>query len=156
MAPKPTPKSKGKAAAKDAAKPAHDPDADFRNSGAAPENKAQVISRVSLVGLPNQSADAEDAIIQLLNIKYEKLAQIFAYYGKMSECETVDVATRIKLGAREGRPLLDPMAVQPRLLPQRSPQHRSPAHCFVCRWQLASRKWSRMLVSSARSMTWAK
>lgn len=100
MAPKPTPKLKGKADAKatPGSKPVYDADVEATSSK-APDNKAQVISRVSLVGLPTQSSDAEDAIIQLLNIKYETLTQIFAYYCKMSECETVEVATSLKLGA---------------------------------------------------------
>ena len=37
MAPKPTPKSRGKAVAKDAAKPAHDPDADFNDGDSGAE-----------------------------------------------------------------------------------------------------------------------
>ena len=49
-----------------------------------PVNKEQVLQRVSFK-LPIPSADIEEAVSQLLNIKYENLAQIFAHYCKLSE-----------------------------------------------------------------------
>jgi hypothetical protein len=65
-----------------------------------PENKEQVLQRVSFEGLPVPSADIEEAVAQLLNIKYETLTQIFAHYCKMSECKNVKMATSLRLGAR--------------------------------------------------------
>lgn len=64
-----------------------------------PVNKEQVLQRVSFEGLPIPSADIEEAVSQLLNIKYENLAQIFAHYCKLSECKTVRMATTLRLGA---------------------------------------------------------
>lgn len=77
---------------------------DEERSDLPPANQAQVLSRVSLEGLPPQSADVEEAVVQLLNIKYETLAQVFAYYCKMSECDTVKTATRLKLGTQNSYP----------------------------------------------------
>ena len=64
-----------------------------------PENKEQVLQRVSFEDLPVPSADIEEAVAQLLNIKYEVLTQIFAHYCKMSECKSVKMATSMRLGA---------------------------------------------------------
>lgn len=74
--------------------------ADPAETAKAPENQAQVVSRLNLEGLPKQSADAEEAVLQLVNIKYERLAQVFSHYCKASDCESVKAATRIKLGTR--------------------------------------------------------
>ena len=65
----------------------------------APENQAQVLAQVSLDGLPCPSADVEEAIVQLLNVKYDTVAQIFAHYCRASECTTVQTATTLRLGA---------------------------------------------------------
>ena len=65
----------------------------------APENKAQVLDKVTFSGFEGLPSPNVDAIVQLLNIKYEELAQIFAHYCKMSECKTVKMATQLKLGA---------------------------------------------------------
>ena len=66
----------------------------------APENKQQVLLRVSFEGLPSPGPDADEAIAQLLNIKYEELTKIFAHYCKLSDCKTTWTATHLKLGAR--------------------------------------------------------
>ena len=44
-----------------------------------PENKQQVLLRVNFEGLPSTGPDSDEAIAQLLNIKYETLVQIFAH-----------------------------------------------------------------------------
>lgn len=66
----------------------------------APENKQQVLLRVSFEGLPSPGPDADEAIAQLLNIKYEELTKIFAHYCKLSDCKTPWTATHLKLGAQ--------------------------------------------------------
>ena len=94
---KPTPKEK---AAKEPSRRRDTKEADDTDErkGKAPETPAQVISLVSLEGLPCPSADVEEAIIQLLTIKYETLAQIFAHYCRASDCSTVKMATSLGLG----------------------------------------------------------
>ena len=107
MAPKPTAKPvaagkkptgalKGKGDAKT-------PSSDMAASGdespttmAAPKNKEEVLAQVNLEGLPDAPTDA---IIEILRGKYEQLVAIFINYCKHSECKTMEMSTRLRLGA---------------------------------------------------------
>lgn len=105
MKPRPAAKpnsKKGRASEREAAAAAAKPTGgDDEDTGShPPDNKQEVLQRVSFSGLPSVSSDSEEAVAQLLNIKYETLAQIFAFYCKMSECATVKEATQLKLGTR--------------------------------------------------------
>ena len=108
MAPKPTSKpvaagkkptgaisAKGKADAKT-------PSSDMAASGddspttmAAPKNKEEVLAQVNLDGLPDCPTDA---IVEILRGKYDQLVAIFINYCKHSECKTLEMSTRLKLG----------------------------------------------------------
>ena len=61
-----------------------------------PKNKEQVLRRVNFSGLPTTS-DVQDAVMQLLALKYEQLVKIFAHYCKMSDCKSVKIATTLTL-----------------------------------------------------------
>ena len=65
-----------------------------------PQNESQVLSRVALEGLPCPSTDTEAAIVQLLSIKYDQLAHVFAHYCRYSDCATVHAATRRRTASR--------------------------------------------------------
>ena len=136
MAPKPTaakPTSSGKKSAKSKpgdSKPSADANADdVPTTLAAPKNKEEVLAQVNLEGLPNCPA-AE--IITILRSKYEDLVKVFIYYCKFSDCKTMEVATRLKLGARRRTlasrwpPPPPPLARCPAALPRRCPRAPQP------------------------------
>ena len=52
---------------------------------------------MNLDGLPNCP---NDQIIEILRSKYDTLIAIFCHYCKFSECKTMEMSTRLKLGAR--------------------------------------------------------
>ena len=63
---------------------------------APPKNKEEVLAQVSFEGLPPCPTEQ---IIELIDKNYTKLVKIFAHYCKFSECKTVEMATRCRLGA---------------------------------------------------------
>jgi hypothetical protein len=76
------------------------PSADEGGALEPPKNKDEVLQRVSFEGLPNPPAEQ---IVEILSKEYTRLVKIFAHYCKFSECATVEMATRIRLGARPAR-----------------------------------------------------
>ena len=62
----------------------------------APKNKEEVLAQVSVDGLPD--CDAEQ-IVEVLRGKYEPLVQTFIHYCKHSDCKTMELSTRLRLGA---------------------------------------------------------
>lgn len=64
---------------------------------AAPKNKEEVLAQVNLDGLPNCPTDA---IVEILRGKYETLVSIFINYCKHSDCKTLELSTRLRLGTR--------------------------------------------------------
>ena len=149
MAPKPTaakPTSSGKKSAKSKAgdaKPSADANADDAPTTlAAPKNKEEVLAQVNLEGLPNCPAEE---IITILRGKYEDLVKVFIYYCKFSDCKTMEVATRLKLGARAAprQPPAQPLHRGARPRAPQTPRSRSRTHAHVTPrvFQLASRSW---------------
>ena len=63
---------------------------------AAPKNKEEVLAQVNLDNLPNCPAEQ---IIEILRTKYDNLVYVFINYCKHSECKTMEMSTRLKLGA---------------------------------------------------------
>ena len=97
---KPTPKPRKSTAAKEGPPAALARDDEKDSKEKAPENRDHVLALVSLEGLPLPSEDTEEAVVQLLNIKYEMLAEVFANYCKQSplaDCKSVGQATSLKL-----------------------------------------------------------
>lgn len=102
-----------------------------------PKNKEEVLQRVSFSGLP-VAGDTEDAIVQLLNIKYETLAQVFAHYSKATACKTVKIATQLHLGTRvaigpSARVLKQSVAIGRETLTPSHPLHAKATPKCVCR-----------------------
>lgn len=64
---------------------------------AAPKNKEEVLAQVNLDGLPNCPTDA---IVEILRGKYETIVSIFINYCKHSDCKTLELSTRLRLGTR--------------------------------------------------------
>lgn len=109
MAPKPSPKpvaagkkptgaisAKGKADAKTPASGDAGAGGDESpTTMAAPKNKEEVLAQVNLDGLPNCPTDA---IVEILRGKYETLVSIFINYCKHSDCKTLELSTRLRLG----------------------------------------------------------
>ena len=101
---------------------------------APPKNKEEVLAQVNFEGLPNVPAEQ---ILEILGAKYDKLVKVFAHYCKFSECKTIEMATRCKLGAPLS-PCLEPIVprgVRPRGAALRPPpqpgscyQRRRPSH----------------------------
>ena len=87
---------------------------------AAPKNKEEVLAQVNLDGLPNCPADA---IIEILRGKYEALVAIFIHYCKHSECKTMEMSTRLRLGERPASERIAPQRT-------RAPSSCRPLHLF--------------------------
>lgn len=108
MAPKggAKPATPGKAAAgkggkgdkkKDDSEPEASTTAVAHSATAAPKNKEEVLAQVNLDGLPHCP---NDQILEILREKYETLVAVFIHYCKQSECKTLEMATRLRLGAQ--------------------------------------------------------
>ena len=61
-----------------------------------PQNKEEVLAQINLDGLPHCP---NDQIIELVRDKYDTLVAVFIHYCKTSECKTLEMATRLRLGA---------------------------------------------------------
>ena len=72
---------------------------------APPQSKEEVLAQVSFEGLPPAP---QEQILDILGGKYDRLVKIFAHYCKFSECKTMEMATRCKLG--EPRSCVHPRA----------------------------------------------
>ena len=64
-------------------------------AAAAPKNKDEVLAQVSFDGLPHCPSDQ---ILEILRDKYESLVAVFIHYCKQSECKTLEMSTRLRLG----------------------------------------------------------
>lgn len=60
------------------------------------KTKEEVLQQVSFDGLP--VADPAQ-IIEILSGKYKQLIEVFAHCCKFSDCKTMEMATRCRLGA---------------------------------------------------------
>ena len=120
MAPKPTakpttpgkkPTGAGSKKDKDAKPTGSDMPVDDNASAvmSAPKNKEEVLQQVNLEGLPNCPTEQ---IIELLRGKYDVLVKVFAHYCKFSECKTLEMCTRLRLGACPSPPPEDPQPEQ--------------------------------------------
>lgn len=67
---------------------------------AAPKSKEEALAQIDVEGLPNCTPEP---IADLLGDKYDTLVKVFANYCKCSECKSVEMSTRLKLGARGER-----------------------------------------------------
>ena len=94
------PKGKGKSPAKDGKKDGKDETPvsapTTQTNTSAPQNKEEVLSQVNLEGLPHCP---NEQIIEIIKDKYENLVAVFIHYCKTSECKTLEMATRLRLGA---------------------------------------------------------
>ena len=66
------------------------------SNASAPKNKEEVLAQVNLDGLPHCP---NDQILEILREKYETLVAVFIHYCKQSECKTLEMSTRLRLGA---------------------------------------------------------
>ena len=130
---KPTSAGKSKDAKGAAEVKAGAPASDDGTQFAAPTSQAEALAQVSFDGLPTCP---QEEIIAILESKYDTICKIFAHYCKYSECKTIEMATRIRLGpsaahrtagtpraaprrARLGCPLASPHALPPVVLRRR-------------------------------------
>ena len=141
MAPKgkPTTPGKGGKGGKDAG-PAEDAGAAKAASAAsAPKNKDEVLAQINLDGLPHCPTDQ---IIELVRDKYDVLVAVFIHYCKQSECKTLEMATRLRLGALP--PLTPTLPRSPLTRPLQTTRSRR------------ARSSSRTPTSSSRCTTWRR
>ena len=106
MAPKPAakpttpgkkPTGAGKKGAGDAKPTGGDnPAMDEPMAMSAPKSKEEVLAQINLEGLPDCPTDQ---VVELLGGKYDPLVATFIHYCKHSDCKTMELSTRLRLGA---------------------------------------------------------